>query len=100
MNLRFIRYASLLAMSAILLAGCAAAVPMLGSAASAALQMTGLGKPDVPDAQKPPRDLGLTLYAAQNLNAANDQIPPRSSRRHSMLSPIPTRKKARWAAIC
>lgn len=75
MNLRFIRYASLLLVSAVLLAGCAAAVPVLGSAASAALQMTGLTKPDVPDAQKPPRDVGLTLYAAQNLNAANDQKP-------------------------
>jgi type VI secretion system protein VasD len=75
MNLRFIRYASLLAVSVVLLAGCAAAVPMLGSAASAALQMTGLSKPDVPDAQKPPRNVGLTLYAAPNLNAANDQKP-------------------------
>src|SRR5579863_7419312 len=74
MNSRLIRYASLLAACASL-AGCAAAIPMLGSAASAALQATGLGKPDVPDAQKPPRNIGLTLYAAQNLNAAMDQHP-------------------------
>ncbi|WP_144155492.1 type VI secretion system lipoprotein TssJ [Paraburkholderia sp. BCC1885] len=74
MNSRLIRYASLLA-ACVSLAGCAAAVPMLGSAASAALQATGLGKPDLPDAQKPPRNIGLTLYAAQNLNAANDQRP-------------------------
>ncbi|SDH88319.1 type VI secretion system lipoprotein TssJ [Paraburkholderia phenazinium] len=74
MNLRFIRYASLLAACTIL-AGCAAALPVLGSAASAALQATGLSKPDVPDAQKPPRNIGLTLYAAQNLNAATDQKP-------------------------
>jgi type VI secretion system protein VasD len=64
----------LLAASA-LLAGCAAALPILGSAASAALQATGIGKPDVPDAQKPPRDIGLKLYAAPNLNAANDKKP-------------------------
>jgi type VI secretion system protein VasD len=58
-----------------LLAGCAAAVPLLGSAGSAALQMAGIGKPDLPDAQKPPRNLGITLYAAPNLNAANDNRP-------------------------
>ncbi|CAD6545984.1 type VI secretion system lipoprotein TssJ [Paraburkholderia metrosideri] len=58
-----------------LLGGCAAAVPLLGSAASAALQATGLTKPDVPDAQKPPRNVGITLYAAPNLNAANDKRP-------------------------
>ncbi|WP_246796564.1 type VI secretion system lipoprotein TssJ [Burkholderia perseverans] len=58
-----------------LLAGCAAAVPLLGSASSAALQMVGIGKPEVPDAQKPPRNLGVTLYAAPNLNAANDNKP-------------------------
>ncbi|KGE09837.1 membrane protein [Burkholderia gladioli] len=58
-----------------LLAGCAAAVPLLGSAGSTALQMVGLGKPEVPDAQKPPRNLGITLYAAPNLNAANDNKP-------------------------
>jgi type VI secretion system protein VasD len=58
-----------------LLGGCAAAVPLLGSAGSAALQMAGIGKPDLPDAQKPPRNLGITLYAAPNLNAANDNRP-------------------------
>lgn len=58
-----------------LLAGCAAGVTVLGAAANAALQASGLGKPDVPDAQKPPRNVGLTLYAASNLNAANDKRP-------------------------
>jgi type VI secretion system protein VasD len=74
MNLRSIGCMALLAASA-LLAGCAAALPILGSAASAALQATGIGKPDVPDAQKPPRNIGLKLYAAPNLNAANDKKP-------------------------
>jgi type VI secretion system protein VasD len=58
-----------------LLAGCAAGVSVLGAAASTALQAVGVGKPDVPDSQKPPRDIGLTLYAASNLNAANDRRP-------------------------
>lgn len=57
------------------LAGCAAAVPMLGAAASTALQAVGVGKPPVPDSQKPPRDVPLTLAAAPNLNAANDNHP-------------------------
>ncbi|WP_069266631.1 type VI secretion system lipoprotein TssJ [Paraburkholderia nodosa] len=74
MNARVIRFASILIVAA-QLAGCAAAVPALGSAASAALQLAGIGKPDVPDSQKPPRDLGITLLAAQNLNAAIDRKP-------------------------
>ena len=74
MNARVIRFASILVVTA-QLAGCAAAVPALGSAASAALQLAGIGKPDVPDSQKPPRNLGITLFAAQNLNAATDNKP-------------------------
>jgi type VI secretion system protein VasD len=62
-------------MACALLAGCAAAVPLLGSAGSAAMQLVGIGKPDVPDSQKPPRNLGITLYAAPNLNAATDNKP-------------------------
>lgn len=60
---------------ALSLSGCAAGVPMLGAAASAALQAAGIGKPAVPDSQKPPRDISLTLAAAPNLNAANDKHP-------------------------
>jgi type VI secretion system protein VasD len=78
MTARIIQFASnaaALCAVAALLGGCAAAVPALGSAASAALQLAGIGKPDVPDSQKPPRDLGITLYAARNLNAANDNKP-------------------------
>ncbi|WP_238268129.1 type VI secretion system lipoprotein TssJ [Paraburkholderia terrae] len=78
MNTRAIRVASLIALSlggSSLLAGCAAGVSVLGAAASSALQAAGIGKPDVPDSQKPPRNIGLTLYAASNLNAANDKRP-------------------------
>lgn len=78
MNSRVIRYASLLiahAAACTLLSGCAAGVTVLGAAANAALQASGLGKPDLPDAQKPPRNVGLTLFAAPNLNAANDKRP-------------------------
>ncbi|MBB3257730.1 type VI secretion system protein VasD [Paraburkholderia bannensis] len=78
MTARIIQIASItvtLCATAALLAGCAAAVPAIGSAASAALQVVGIGKPDVPDAQKPPRNLGVTLYAARNLNAATDNKP-------------------------
>jgi len=57
------------------LAGCAAGVSLIGAAASTALQATGLTKPDVPDAQKPPRQIPLTLAAASNLNAARDNHP-------------------------
>ncbi|WP_279616256.1 type VI secretion system lipoprotein TssJ [Caballeronia sordidicola] len=59
----------------LLMGGCAAGVSVLGAAASAGLQAVGIGKPDVPDAQKPPREVPLTLYAAPNLNAANDNRP-------------------------
>jgi type VI secretion system protein VasD len=57
------------------LSGCAAGVGVLGTVASSALQAYGIGKPDLPDSQKPPREIGLTLFAAPNLNAANDQKP-------------------------
>jgi len=78
MNSRLVRHASLLITHAALcalLGGCAAGVTVLGAAANAALQASGLGKPELPDAQKPPRNVALTLYAAPNLNAANDKRP-------------------------
>ncbi len=57
------------------LGGCAAGISALGSVASTALQAAGIGKPPVPDSQKPPRDIPLTLAAAPNLNAATDNHP-------------------------
>jgi type VI secretion system protein VasD len=73
-----VRLAWLLALGTLLcglLGGCAAGVTVLGAAASTALQAAGLGKPPVPDSQKPPREVPLTLAAAANLNAANDAHP-------------------------
>ncbi|MGG1946270.1 type VI secretion system lipoprotein TssJ [Trinickia sp. NRRL B-1857] len=57
------------------LGGCAAGISVIGAAASTALQAAGIGKPPVPDSQKPPRDVPLTLAAASNLNAATDNHP-------------------------
>ncbi|WP_347556594.1 type VI secretion system lipoprotein TssJ [Robbsia sp. KACC 23696] len=54
---------------ALLLGGCAAGVGLIGTAGSAALQAVGIGKPPVPDSQKPPRQIALTLDAGTNLNA-------------------------------
>ncbi|QCP52318.1 type VI secretion system lipoprotein TssJ [Trinickia violacea] len=74
MKQQFIRYGVPVLFCA-WLTGCAAGVSVLGAAASSALQAAGIGKPDVPDSQKPPRNIGLTLAAAPNLNAATDQKP-------------------------
>lgn len=63
-----------LLLSALLIAtlgGCAAGIGLLGTAGSAALQAVGVGKPPVPDSQKPPREVALTLDAGSNLNAGN-----------------------------
>lgn len=45
----------------------------VGSAASAALQIAGLKKPDVPEDQKPPREVRLQLQAGSNLNSDDRQ---------------------------
>ena len=50
------------------LAGCAGGA--VGNRASAALQMAGVARPppELPDAQKPPRNVSIRLHAAQRLN--------------------------------
>ncbi|OBV36828.1 type VI secretion system lipoprotein TssJ [Janthinobacterium psychrotolerans] len=50
------------------LAGCAGGA--IGGLANAALQMAGLAKPapEVPEAQKPPRNVRIRLHAGQRLN--------------------------------
>ncbi|APA67599.1 type VI secretion system lipoprotein TssJ [Janthinobacterium sp. 1_2014MBL_MicDiv] len=50
------------------LAGCAGGA--IGTLANAALQMTGMARPapELPDAQKPPRNVSIRLHAAQRLN--------------------------------
>ncbi|MFC5473593.1 type VI secretion system lipoprotein TssJ [Paraherbaspirillum soli] len=58
------------------LGGCAAgAVSAVGSVASSVLQMSGLTKPDIPDAQKPPRTIAIKLHAGSNLNTDSDGKP-------------------------
>ena len=53
---------------ALLQAGCAGGA--IGTLANAALQMAGVAKPppELPDAQKPPRNVSIRLHAAQRLN--------------------------------
>ncbi|MEM4988243.1 type VI secretion system lipoprotein TssJ [Collimonas sp. H4R21] len=67
----------LVSLAAILsLAGCAAgAVSALGSVASSVLEMSGITKPEVPDAQKPPRTIAIKLHAGSNLNADSSGTP-------------------------
>jgi type VI secretion system protein VasD len=73
-KMKYLEYGFIFAFT-LLLGGCAAGVSVLGAAASAGLQAVGIGKPSVPDAQKPPLEVPLTLYAAANLNAATDKRP-------------------------
>ncbi|WP_370682125.1 type VI secretion system lipoprotein TssJ [Comamonas sp. GB3 AK4-5] len=54
----------------LLLPGCASPVAAIGSAA---LQIMGVGKPEVPEEQKPPRQMKLQLQAGANLNADEKQ---------------------------
>ncbi len=55
----------------LMLQGCAA-----GSIASAAMEMAGIRKPpELPDAQKPPRNVAIRLHASQNLNAGAGSQP-------------------------
>ena len=60
--------ATALLLPALLLAGCAGGA--IGTLANAALQMAGVAKPspELPDAQKPPRNVSIRLHAAQRLN--------------------------------
>ena len=67
---RLVRAAAplLLVLQPLLLAGCAGGA--IGTLANAALQMAGVAKPppELPDAQKPPRNVSIRLHAAQRLN--------------------------------
>lgn len=59
---------ALLLLQTLPLAGCAGGA--IGTLANAALQMAGVAKPppELPDAQKPPRNVSIRLHAAQRLN--------------------------------
>lgn len=68
--MQLIRLSSQLLFS-VLIAGCAAvgATSAVTKAAGMALEAIGLKKPDVPELQKPPRNVALRLHAGTNLNA-------------------------------
>ena len=57
------------------LSGCAGGA--IGGLANAALQMAGLSKPapEVPEAQKPPRNVSIHLHAGQRLNTDHQGRP-------------------------
>lgn len=57
------------------LGACTMGGTLLAGAASGALEAVGLKPSNVPDAQKPPREVPLKLYAGANLNAAADNRP-------------------------
>ncbi|SOY64025.1 conserved hypothetical protein [Cupriavidus taiwanensis] len=60
---------------AAVLTGCAVGGTLLAGAASGALEAVGLKPSNVPESQKPPREVPLKLYAGTNLNAAADNRP-------------------------
>ncbi|MDY7579033.1 type VI secretion system lipoprotein TssJ [Herbaspirillum sp. RTI4] len=47
----------------------------LGSAAGSVLQMAGIAKSDIPDAQKSPRTIHIKLQARKNLNSDSNGTP-------------------------
>ncbi|SOZ38220.1 type VI secretion system lipoprotein TssJ [Cupriavidus neocaledonicus] len=57
------------------LTGCAVGGTLLAGAASGALEAVGLKPSNLPESQKPPREVPLKLYAGNNLNAAADNRP-------------------------
>jgi type VI secretion system protein VasD len=73
--LRRLARATALLMLVLLQAGCAGGA--IGTLANAALQMAGVAKPppELPDAQKPPRNVSIRLHAAQRLNTDADGRP-------------------------
>lgn len=62
-----------LAIATLNLSGCASSA--IGTVASLVMQASGIGKPDVPDSQKPPRNVSIKLHASANLNAGNTLRP-------------------------
>jgi type VI secretion system protein VasD len=62
--------------AALWLAGCAASgASALVGVANVALEMAGLKKPDLPESQKPPRKVALSIVAGKNLNATREGAP-------------------------
>lgn len=63
---------ALAGLAVVTLASCSVGTQVLAGAAGGALEALGIKPTNVPDAQKPPRQVPLRLYAGNNLNAAND----------------------------
>lgn len=63
---------ALACLTVVTLASCSLGTQVLAGAAGGALEALGIKPSNVPDAQKPPRQVPLRLYAGSNLNAAND----------------------------
>ncbi len=74
---RLVRLARLLTIgaSALTLTACSVGTTLLAGAASGALEAVGIKPSNVPESQKPPREVPLKLYAGANLNAAADNRP-------------------------
>lgn len=51
------------------LAGCGSPVATLGAVAKIALEASGVTKPELPESQKPPRKVAMSIAAGKNLNA-------------------------------
>jgi type VI secretion system protein VasD len=65
------KHAAAVTLSALALTGCAA-----GGIAGAAMELAGLRKPpELPEFQKPPRQVAIRLHASGNLNAGGDGQP-------------------------
>ncbi|MCL9843772.1 type VI secretion system lipoprotein TssJ [Ralstonia solanacearum] len=62
-------------LAVVALTACSTGASVLAGAASGALEAVGLKTSNVPDAQKPPREVPLKLTAGANLNAATDRRP-------------------------
>jgi len=54
---------------AVMLAGCASPVSTLATVAKVALEVSGVTKPELPELQKPPRKVPVSIAAGKNLNA-------------------------------
>lgn len=54
---------------AIALAGCASPMGAVGTVAKIALEASGLTKPELPESQKPPRKVPISIAVGKNLNA-------------------------------
>ncbi len=72
------RWACAVLIFCLLLSGCSTVGVVTGvvtQIASNALETAGLKKPEIPELQKPPRQVSLKLHAGNNLNAGNTATP-------------------------